>query len=173
MAEQKLIISTTTPDGLDASKTISNINPEASNEKLAELGQKLNAFTDNTYGKTDRVIKYNCDTESGGGAKQTPTLSLEKSSCSVADISAMIGNGDVWGTTITTNSDGAFYVKPDSSLEYTNAAYVTVFHAPAMSATRFGIRAIQGALPVAQTITIGVAESNTYKAAEVTFTITA
>lgn len=171
MATEQIKVTSTSPYASTSTKTITYTNPEASNEQLAALGQKLNALTDNSYVKTDRVITINCDTESGGG-KQTPTLSLEQSSCSVADINSKIGMGDVWSTVITTNSDGAFYVKLDSSIEYSNAAYVSVYQA-AGPVTRFGIRAIQGALPGAQTIIIGQAETDTYKAAEVTFTITA
>ena len=169
MAEQKLIISTTTPDGLDASKTISNINPEASNEKLAALGQKLTAFTDNAYDRTDRVIKINCDTEGGGGAKQTPTLTLSKTSCTTAEISSAAAG--LFLVTITTDSDGALYVKFDSSLALGDAACVSVL--TENGNTYFLIRHIQDSLPAAQTIIIGQAESETYKAAEVTFTITA
>ena len=171
MATEQIKVTSTSPNASTSTKTITYTNPEATNEQLKQLGQKLNAFTDNTYGKTDRVITINCDTESGDDGKQTPTLSLAQSSCSVADISAKIGSD--WSTIITTDSDGAFYVKFDSSLvAYTNAAWVSVCQNSGQPVV-FSIRAIQNALPGAQTIIIGQAETDTYKAAEVTFTITA
>lgn len=73
MADQKVIITSTNTNGQTLQKTLTDINPDAGNTELKTFAQMLNGLTDNTYGKTDRVIKYNCDTEAGGG-KQTPTL---------------------------------------------------------------------------------------------------
>ena len=168
MAEQKLIFSATTPDGLDASKTISNFNPDASNAQLAQLGQKLIAFTDNTYGKTDRVIKYNCDTESGG-SKLTPNLSLSTTSASIANLTTS-ANGSV-PYTITTDSDGALSVGFE---DVADAAVVTITYANGnhyLGVFKRTTAASDSIVP--QTVTIYQAETNTYKAASVTFTITA
>ena len=172
MAEQKLIFSATTPDGLDASKTISNFNPDASNAQLAQLGQKLIAFTDNTYGKTDRVIKYNCDTE-GGGSKLTPTFTLAKTTDTAANVkaatyppqnvvlsysidftydgdgivSAYCTDGNIGATVINTSNMQRFVVcsyMPAADLNINNTA----------------------------TFTFTASETDTYKAATATFTIT-
>lgn len=72
MATTSIIVNSTN-SGKVLQKTITNVNPNADNDKLATWGQMLTALTDNTYTKTDRVDKANCDTESD---KQTPTLQL-------------------------------------------------------------------------------------------------
>lgn len=167
-----VILTSTNSSGTVKQKSFTYISPEATNGQLKTFAQAANALTKNTYNGSKKVTQVDLDTADPGGGKQTPTLSLEQSSCSVSDISAKIGMGDVWTTVITTDSDGAFYVKLDSSIMYTNAAYVSVYQAAGQT-TRFGIRAIQGALPGAQTIIIGQAETDNFKAAEVTFTITA
>ena len=56
-------------------KTLTDINPYASNEQLATFGQMLNSLSNSTYGKTEKVTKVNCDAESGGG-KTAPTFTL-------------------------------------------------------------------------------------------------
>lgn len=53
---------TTTDGGKTASKTITYINPQASNSVLAQFGTMLTALTLNTYQKTDRIDTQNCDT---------------------------------------------------------------------------------------------------------------
>lgn len=157
--------------GKATTATVSDVNPDATSSQLVQMGHLLNNLTQNTYSKTDRINTINCDTE-GGSGKLTPTLTLEQSSCSVDDIRAKLSIDSVWVSTITTDSDGDFYIKLDSSIIYPNNAYVSILHLT-NGLTRFGIRAIQDVLPAAQTIIIGQAETDTYEAAEVTFTITA
>ena len=170
MAEQKLNNSATTTDGLDASKTISNVNPDATNAQLAQFGQKVTTLTDNTYGKTDRVITINCDTESGGG-KQTPTLTLTQSSCTFAQLNT--SNSAPVEIQLTTDSDGDIYIKYNGasgmapiaiSPTATQGTYYVSFYKATYSSNDLTAKP--------QTITFGVMETNTYKAAEVTFSIT-
>lgn len=170
MAEQKLIISATTPDGLDASKTISNFNPEASNAQLAQLGQKLTAFTDNTYGKTDRVIKYNCDTESGG-SKLTPTFTLNKTTDTKANVCAGQNGFVSYTINYTYDGDGQIFIHPDenaggigvSIYRPTNQLNICSIFSPAQTLNGITQNAV---------ITFRTTETDTYKAAEATFTIT-
>ena len=74
MADNKAIITSTTPAGATVQKTITGISPYATNELIASLGSALNDFTDNTYGKTEKVTKVNCDAEEDD--KQNPVLKL-------------------------------------------------------------------------------------------------
>lgn len=53
----------TTKDGSTSTKTITDVNPAATNTQLATLGTMLTALTTNTYVKTDKVTTVNCDTE--------------------------------------------------------------------------------------------------------------
>ena len=63
MAKTSLIISATGSGGKTVQKTVTVVNPHASNEKLTTLGQMLNSLTTNTYQTTTRIDKVNCDTE--------------------------------------------------------------------------------------------------------------
>ena len=74
MADTKAIITATTPAGATVQKTITGINPDAHAAQLVSHGSALNAFTDNTYGKTEKVTKMHCDVE--GGGKAVPTFYL-------------------------------------------------------------------------------------------------
>lgn len=53
----------TTKDGSTSTKTITDVNPAATNTQLVTLGTMLTALTTNTYVKTDKVTTVNCDTE--------------------------------------------------------------------------------------------------------------
>ena len=168
MADQKVILTSTNTSGQTLQKTLTDINPDASNAQLKTFAQMLNNMTDNTYGKTDRVIKYNCDTESGG-SKLTPNLSLSTTSASIANLTTS-ANGSV-PYTITTDSDGALSVGFE---DVADAAVVTITYANGnhyLGVFKRTTAASDSIVP--QTVTIYQAETNTYKAASVTFTITA
>ena len=179
MAEQKLIISATTPDGLDASKTISSINPDATNAQLAQFGQKVTALTDNTYGKTDRVITINCDTESGGGAKTQATITLMNESETLANVkTALTSNINLYNLGMTYDGDGQLYAFVSSSP--TNYVAVSNPTNSMAAPTTYYCRIASGnnadivpqiVAPIV--ITIRADETDNYTAAEATFTITA
>ena len=71
MADTKIIVTSSDSNNSITQKTIPNINPDASSTALKTFGQKLTALTDNTYVKTDRIDKTNCDS---AVAKLTPSL---------------------------------------------------------------------------------------------------
>lgn len=54
---------TSTKAGKNITTTINDVNPEATNAKLATLGTMFNALTTNTYSGTEKVITINVDTE--------------------------------------------------------------------------------------------------------------
>ena len=178
MADQKVIITSTNTNGQTFQKTLTDINPDAGNTELKTFAQMLYAMTDNTYGKTDRVIKINCDTESGGGGKQTPTLTLSNTSCTVSQLKdSGVAAGDQYlaGAIITTNSDGALFVK-QANLPAFQAVATSIITRPddVKVFSAYSVKDTNGQTQaVPQTVTIYQAESDTYKAAEVTFTITA
>lgn len=52
-----LVMKTTDTAGDVITTTILNVNPEASNEQLFTLAQKLNAFTENMFRSVSKVTK--------------------------------------------------------------------------------------------------------------------
>lgn len=61
--KQQLKIAATQAGGSSTTKTLSNVNPVATNAVLAQFATKLNALTTNTYTGADRIITINVDTE--------------------------------------------------------------------------------------------------------------
>lgn len=103
MATKTSLVITSSSAGKNLQKTLTDINPAASNSALKTWGEMLTGLTTNTYVKTDRVDKTNCDTVP---VKQTPTFELylntaeqlTKTNC-LAGVSAMFnynGDGKIW-----------------------------------------------------------------------------
>lgn len=65
--QKSLIINSVDQSGKAKSKSITNINPEASNEQLQEFAQRLTALSTNTYSGASVVTKSDV-TEAVGGA---------------------------------------------------------------------------------------------------------
>lgn len=105
MSNTSLIIKSTDPNGKTQNKTITNVNPDCSNEVLKTFGQKLNALTQNFYGETTRIDKTNCDLESGGGTL-TPTFTFERTSFTQSEITAA---SNVFAIPFTYNGDGTVF----------------------------------------------------------------
>lgn len=63
---QTSLIINSTKNGKAVQKTVTYVNPSASNANLAAFGQKITALSTNTYVNTERVNKIVCDDESGG-----------------------------------------------------------------------------------------------------------
>lgn len=88
MAERqlKLYAQTTAGGTKTTTTTISNVNPAIeSSTTLRNFGQMLNAFTTNTYQKTDLVETTNVDTEDIGPAKRVPTLNITSTTVNVGE----------------------------------------------------------------------------------------
>lgn len=178
MAKTDVKLYATGPDAKTTTATISDVNPAATSSQLVQMGHLLNNLTQNTYGKTDRINTINCDTE-GGGGKLTPTISLSKTSCTLADLrdsgTAATAQYEAM-TVITTDSDGEVFVK-DNNLPAYQAVAAVLFTRPNDGAKILNVYCVKNyegqTQAVAQTVTIYQAESDTYTAAEVTFTITA
>ena len=51
-------------NGTKQARTISNINPDATNVQVRTFTQALNSLTTRTYVETYKVIRINCDAES-------------------------------------------------------------------------------------------------------------
>lgn len=152
---------TTSGDGTKSTTTISDVNPEVSNQTLAQFATRLNALTNQTYEHSNRVITSNVDTETYPPTAQEPTLSLAQSSINSADIKSNTNLG-----TITTNSDGKLYVRTNStsSIGFVPTIIIldkTLYIQPSSNqATN-------------QTYYIGVTATENYAGKEVQFTVNA
>ena len=77
MATTAIIVNATDALGKSAQKSVTNVNPAATNSQLVSLGQAINAISNNTYGGTVRIDKTDCDTEQSVVKKPVPTLTVE------------------------------------------------------------------------------------------------
>lgn len=164
MATKTSLIINSTYDGKTIQKTLTDINPAADNTALKTWGQMLNGLTTNTYVKTDRIDKTNCDSVV---EKLTPSLVIDSSESPLVRSEAVQGKyvkvnytGD--GTLSIVNNDETswattFRKNPNSGELY---LYMGIIH----SATEANATAPHD-------IVIRSDETNDYKAGEFTFTI--
>ena len=99
-----IIIKSTDTNNKVNQKTITFINPEASNADLKTFAQGLNALTTNSYNETVRIEKINVDTEDDRitPAKTEPTLSIGELTYSLSGFDGYTG----FEAVITYNGDG-------------------------------------------------------------------
>ena len=160
MAKENVVI-TSTKDGKTLQKTLTDVNPAATNAQLATFGTMLNALTTNTYGKTDRITKVNCDTEPDGGSssvtKQTPTLTFSQN-ITLNNIAGMdAANGT--SVTVTRSGDGQLYIRPGTATGYWYQVYDGGFYLRKESSATAG------------TMYVGLSETENYQGVEVQMNI--
>lgn len=179
MATEQIKVTTTSTMGSTSTKSISYTNPDASNEQLMQLGKKLTALTDNTYGKTDRVITINCDTE-GGGSKQTATITLTTSTITLADLkseltSSSVGRKPITGISYDGDGNLYVYVDPDSSNASGYVGVSCIYTHSGSTAFAFlgGTSEAINNMTAPFNVIIRADETDNYKAATATFTVTA
>ncbi len=180
MAKTSAIITYTDANGKAMQKTLTDINPDASSAEIKTFAQKMVGMTDNVYVQTDRVDKINCDTEASKPVKADPTLTL---SANTLNCSSLTDASWQKVAQITTNSDSTIYVRFSSYIAPVKEYGVN-------SLLKAGIghddQTNEGTflylhnkwnnwdiMSWPQTIYVGVAETDNFKAKEVPFTITA
>lgn len=176
MAEYEMKISQTTSEGKVTNVTITNINPEATNGTLVAFAEKLTELTTSTYNKSDKITTMNLDTE-GGGALPVPTLTLNQTSATLAEIVAALrdtGNGATFRVAGTYSGDGALYATVNMPV----STFVTIGVAKNNTSETGRITLVAAgdadSFNQAGTITVGAFATENYQAPEpVTFTITA
>lgn len=170
-----IIVTSTDTNGTVKQKSYTYISPDATNGQLKTFAQAANSLTKNTYNGSRKVTQVNLDTADPGGGKQDTTLTLDKTSCTLAEITAASDYMNAFTVTITTNSDGDFYIKQPLS-NYLDGMPFTRIFTNGTSTQLVISKYINSTGPqnitAPQTITIYQAESATYKAASVDFTIT-
>ena len=160
MADNKAIITSTTPAGATVQKTITGISPYATNEQLATFGQMLNGLSNNTYGKTEKVTKVNCDAEEGGG-KPVPTFTIRDSN------NNDIEDGGTYNYTARSEIDFNFTYNGESEVFTTFSPPTGASHLIHGNATLFTYILPAGTY----NIIFYVQETENYQAAQISFTV--
>ena len=174
MAKTSLILKATDQNGKTVNKTITDVNPDCSNEVLKTLGQKINALTTNFYGNTTRIDKIDCDLESGGGTT-VPTLTLSESTITLSAFNtAVTGTGGNLGfkeVVITYNGDGQLSLVFEPSTDATTRMCVAALNQSTSAGWElwFGQNRFSNRTG---TVRIKASATDNYKAAEATYTIT-
>lgn len=152
-------------DGKHIQKTLTDINPAADNVALKIWGQMLNGLTTNTYVKTDRIDKTNCDTVE---EKLTPSLTLnEEIPEGITRTWALQGRAIKMAYT----GDGELYIMNNDE-----TSWATTFRTSPTSGLNLYVGIINAQTEANATaphnIIIRSVETDTYKAGEWKFTIT-
>lgn len=177
MPKTDIKLYSTEPSGKATTSTISDVNPDATNDELKVLGQMLNSFTRNRYDKTNRINTIQCDTEPGGGS-QTATITLSSTSVDLTTLKNTLKTSAdrLFAFTATYDGDGQLYAFVLPTTGDTNYLGVT---APTNNSGTYTFRLTSSnntaidLLVAPITIKIKADATDTYKAAEATFTITA
>ena len=115
MADSNIVITSTSPQGKVLQKTLTDINPAATNAQLATFGTMLNALTDNQYGKTVKITKVHCDAEAGGGdTRPVPTLQIWNAQKTEVITTANSQNGQSLAVYIKYTGDGKIFTSVDT-----------------------------------------------------------
>ncbi len=159
--------------GKKSTTSITHANPEASNYAMRTLAQKLNDLTTNTYSSASRVDTTDLANAQPVTPKQDATITLAKTTMTAAEVKAAASSGTL--TTFTYNGDASgFYLmqplqtnvstgfKPQ---ERNGAKEIYIFTASAADPLAYFT------LPF--TLTLVAPETDNYKSAQATLTITA
>lgn len=103
MATSVNIISTTS-NNKTVSKSITNINPQVSNQNLKTAAQLFTAISDTTFKSADRIVKMNVDEEYAPPPTEEPILELGEFNY----------DGYRYKATVTYNGDGQLSANVDT-----------------------------------------------------------
>lgn len=167
MATTAIIINSTDGLGKSMQKSMTCVNPDATNEQLAHLGQMITAAQNHTYGNTVRIDKTDCDLEA---SKTTPNLTASITTYSAAtDFSGTAMKDSTTLSVLTYNGDGNLFVSRNA---YTAGFYFKTYNDAAGARVGMGYYADNPpTFPV--TFTVGFTETENYKACAVEITVTA
>lgn len=176
MASTSLQLISSDPNAKTSTLSITNVEPTSTSAQAVQFTQKLNALTKNSYERTNRIDKINCDTEPvPGGVKPTPTLTLSHYTATVTDLVAASSIlNSPRKVVVTTNSDGEIYVANNNFVDtddYGASAGLNVTYLTKNNERFVGLTAT--ATTQACTLTIGTLETDNFAASAATFTITA
>ena len=165
MASTSLQLISTDPTAKTSTLSITNVAPTSTSEQAVQFTQKLNALTKNSYVRTDRIDKINCDTEAPSVGKLDATITPVKASVTTSELSNPTTN-----CTFTYTSDGtpyAYITNPDR-----RAYGISCMINSGQNSGSWYVAGTEN-LNAPQTVTIRIDETDNYKAASATVTITA
>ena len=151
MAYSASLIIESTSNGEKKQKSITDINPNASNAELQVLAQGINALTTNIYIGGTKVLKQNI-AESDSG-KTAPTFTLNKAEEGTVDITYN-GDGHIYAET----NRQSYYVRVEQMNGYGGHIYIINDSGTAPSETGYKVTAY-------------ATETDTYSAATATVTM--
>lgn len=170
MSATSIIINSTDQSGKAAQKAMTCVNPDATNEQLAALGQMITAAQNHTYGETYRINKVNCDLEPSAPQKTTPTLTASQTQWSAAGFAGGLGSYKQGTSSVLTyNGDGSLFV--DKTAVENGLFMLFEKQNGNLCATPMYSTATPPTVPV--TFKVGFTETDNYKACSVELTITA
>lgn len=165
MAKINLAIKATAPSGESTTTTVTNINPAMSNTSLSNFAHYFNSMTNNTFTSATKITQVNVD---GEDDKETPTLSLDLSSGSVADLQNKSGTINV-----TYNGDGEVYATTDYGLAGVSYKEFTMSGTTYKRVQVYPFGGNYSNLSQTGTLfTVHATETENYNAANVSFTLT-
>lgn len=121
-----------TLDGKKKQKSLTNINPSATNEELSAVGQMINALSKNDYVETIRINKQNVLEPAPSGGKAEPTFIINNDGSYEYN-----GDGEIFGyiegdhLLAIDRTYKTFYVdflppeQPDPMMSYTVTLYAS------------------------------------------------
>ena len=162
-----VILTSTDANGTAKQKSFTYISPNATNGQLKAFAQAANALTENTYNGSKKVTQV--DLDNAASDKQTATITLTTASVSLADYKTALQSQDVYEIPFTYDGDATPYAFTSGDARIS----CSVFNNSGNSTVHVTTPAQWiNLIDQNTTITIRADETNTYKAAEATFTIT-
>lgn len=168
MATRSLILtSAQAGTGKKLTKTITNVNPNATADVMKTFAQKLSALTTDTYIQTDCIDKHNVDTENVPANTDSNDTRTEVTFS--FDVESFLTGltGESKRTKYTTNSDGELSIAVNGN----HGVLVGVFIDNDTGETKIGNMPF-GRTKTAGTLTVRITGTETYKPFEQTYDFT-
>lgn len=152
-----------TASGRTTTLTMTNVNPNVSNETLLDFSKKVNQLTTNTYVKTQKQTTVTLDTDAED-TRPVPTITFNVGGNPITKISDLSGTQDVH-LAMVTNSD--YTGAPTVAMEARLGATMTHVDALSYNAGTYSIRIgdITTNMPA---ITFTIPETANYQGASAT-----
>jgi len=163
-----IIVTSTDGSGTVKQKSFTYISPDATNAQLKTFAQAANALTDNVYNGSKKVTQVDLASATD---KQTPTFTLAKTTDTKANLLASVHSLNnqilLYPINYSYNGDGVISSFCDNSILTAGSDTNGVFIAAPVPVSQ-----LQSEITQDITITFTAAETNNFKAASATFTIT-
>ena len=134
MASTSLIIKST-KNGVSEQKSVTYVNPAATNANLKTFAQKITAMSNHTYTGATRVDKTDVDEAGGGSGKIIPTLTAN---CVEGTVTITYnGDGELSGYYMLYNEGGSLTITNNTTQLPDNGGSTTTFIICASEGTNY------------------------------------